>query len=135
MQQKYKFTAIYSDDSTYTQSPDDKSLFNGPDKSSFSDVLDRIDEVVKFVLINNTGTEEISVDLKTGLFTIRGCFPFKACDPSLELPSEEKLRLVYFRRNRRHFNGDVQVDHEIEYHIGWQVTVGGKNYVQTIAIL
>lgn len=128
---KYHFIALFEDGSFLTQNEDDVSRID-PTRSAFYDVFQRKDEVVVFALRNMD--TELKVDLGTGLFELNG-MPFRASNPSEQLPPETKYRLVFFRRHQHIRNlGNSEESHNIEYHIGWQATVNGKNYQQTIAI-
>ena len=129
---KYVFRATFKDGSTVHQTSADQSA-HVEGKNAFYDVLQRIPDVQVFSIVG----EEIiaSVDLRTGLFTLNG-FTFQATDPSIpNLKEATEFRLIYFKRHRHHFSQDgSEAAHEIEYHIGWQTTIGGKNYQQTIAL-
>lgn len=144
---KYLFTCRLKDGTIITQNPEDVSPTN-PEKSSFYDVHQRLDEVEVFSLVLVSPGKPIEpgidyvmfhVDLHDGRFVSsdRGRYTmFTTQDPSApELPPGTPFRLIYFRRVRLHFAGDQQVGKEIEYHIGWQATdAEGKNRQQTIAL-
>jgi hypothetical protein len=128
----YLFTALFTDGSTMSQTQEDRSA-TVEGKNAFHDVLQRITDVEVFAL--HSATVIVRVDLRTGLFTLNGC-TFQASDPSIpNLKDAPHFRLVYFKRHRRHFQqGAGEVGHEIEYHLGWQTTIDGKNYRQTLAL-
>lgn len=134
---KYKFKAEFENGEVYLQNEKDISLLD-PIRSCFYDVLKNPNKVSRFSLL--FGDEEISsVDLKTGIFSIKG-FPFI----TEQLPiSDPELRLVYFRRVNQHstfkivdgkYGDEIKRDADITYVIGWQTTIEGKNYEQVIGI-
>lgn len=146
---RWLFTAEFEDGTTIVQDQEDKSTTRTDGTgSTFTDVLAREDELVAFHLYHVNGKEAASVDLRTGAFVINGT-PFHAHEQFFE-PTQNKLRLVYFRETR--INNDVlstvledmTVDvqdglnprHFINrYFIGWQTTTkAGKNVQQTIAV-
>ena len=129
---KYLFEAHFRDDSVVEQTQDDRSA-TVEGKNAFYDVLQRISEVQTLSLTD--GEIIASVDLTSGLFSLNG-FTFQAGDPSIpNLKNATGFRLIYFKRHRHHFSQDgTEQGHEIEYHIGWQTTIDGKNYQQTIAV-
>jgi hypothetical protein len=131
---KYLFEAHLSDGTLIQQTPEDISTTD-PTRSSFYDVQQRIDDVEFFGIYNEHNT--YTVDLSDGHFEVNG-EPFNAGDPQVQLPTDAKFRLIYFRRNKLNFaancEGMEQTSHEVSYFIGWQVTVDGKNYQQTISV-
>ena len=130
---KYKFGCKFSDGTIYNQTPDDKPIFSETG-SSFTDVVKRIDDVVLFWIYSEETDIIAKVDLTTGLFAIND-IPFVASDPSQQFPHNTKFRLIFFRRHRHTSNVALEeLAHEIEFHIGWQCTINGKNYQQTIAL-
>ncbi len=128
---KYLFTCHLTDGTVINQAPDNKPTLSATG-SAFTDVANRIDEVEFFQISGEE--EQYAVDLTNGLFYINGK---EVCvsDPSTIIPEDVKRRLIYFRRNRIHFSGDGQEKDPIEYFIGWQATVNGKNIQQTISII
>ena len=127
---KYLFECHLADGTIIRQTPEDVSAHT-PGKNAFYDVLQRIDEVVLFGLIAEENA--YAVDLRTGWFQAN-CADF--CIPN-DLPEgDHKFRLIYFRRNFHTvmMGGELpeELKHIVEYHIGWQTTVDGKNYQQTI---
>lgn len=130
----YLFTCVLTDDTVINQAPDNKPTLSEIG-SAFTDVQNRIDEVAFFNLKSLDDNEEYGVDLITGLFYINGK-EVKLCDPSIKIPDDAKFRLIYFRRNRLHFTGDVQSKDPVEYFIGWQTNdVDGKNIQQTLSFI
>ena len=130
---KYLFTATFSDDTSIQQTPEDVSLVD-PKRSAFYDVLQRIaagDKLIGFSLTD--GTHTASLDLITGQFTING-LPF-GCYPDKMPTPEADYRLIYYRRHQQHFTLNYQeVGHDIQFVFGWQTTIAGKNYQQTIEV-
>ena len=122
---KYLFGAELEDGSIYKQTKDDVSQ-TVEGKSAFTDIAE---QKLKRFWLKKYG-EIYEVDLRTGLFTINGK-ELKCHDEPIK-----DLRLIYFRRHFHHSNMETgeQTGHEIEYHFGWQCTVGGKNIKQTISI-
>jgi len=127
-QLKYLFGVHYSDGSEFFQTPDDVSATD-PIRSAFYDVdLDR----VELFQLEGDGHKYL-VDLRDGHFEIDG-LPFIAGDPRVQ-PIGQELRLVYFRRHRESQHSDGTTSSApVEYHFGWQFTVDGKNYQQTLAV-
>lgn len=135
----YLFEADFSDGTTYVQGSDDVSLnhpvdADGNGKSAFTDVMDRIEDVIRFHLVN--GENRTTVDLKTGLFRING--------QTIALHDHEitsKLKLIYFRKVN--IDRDMDKDGKVTgqrhyvacYLIGWQMLGrDGKNITHVIAV-
>jgi hypothetical protein len=129
---RYLFVATFKDGSVIKQTQEDKSPTT-PGKNCFYDVLQRMPEVRTFEFIGNG--VRAGVNLETGHFSMNGA-TFLASDPSLiaNLNDIDGFRLVYFKRHRHTLSNYTEVSHGIEYHLGWQVTLDGKNYQQTIAL-
>lgn len=130
---KYLFECHFADGTVISQTPEDVSA-NTPGKNAFYDVLQRMDEVVLFGLISDD--HAYAVDLQTGWFQANHA---DFAVPN-DLPEgEHKFRLVYFRRNFQTVavGGELpeELSHIVEYHIGWQTTIDGKNYQQTIKVV
>ena len=123
---KYLFTAIYNDETTYEQSEDDLSKTT-PGRSAFFDIDH--DKLLAFAIHNDT--DVVLVRLDDGSFEING-LPFTIYDGPVE-----NRRLIYFRRHRHAFNvGLEELDHEVEYHIGWQGNEPGTgNNIQKTLII
>ena len=126
----YLFGAHFADGTEYFQTEEDISS-SDPTRSAFHDIAQRLNEVQLFQLTRQGHT--CLVDLRDGHFEIDGV-PFSAGDPSLNIPPGSPRRLNYFRRHSRVFQGRNQIGHAIEYHIGWQATVNGKNHQVTISV-
>jgi len=123
---KYLFGVHYKDGSEFFQTPWDISETD-PTKSAFFDICQP--EVELFQLDGED--HRYVVDLRDGHFEIDGV-PFFAQVP----PEGSELRLIFFRRHRHHFTlGMEEIQHEIEYHFGWQTTHEGKNYQQTLILI
>jgi hypothetical protein len=136
MSLKYLFECHFNDGTQLLQTSEDVSKID-PTRSAFYDVVQRLDDVSVFHLFENYpgySSLNLVVDLKTGLFSLNGV-PFLASDPSQSIPADAKFRLVFFRRHTHTNNiGGNEISHDVEYHVGWQTTVDGKNYQQTIAL-
>lgn len=137
---QFLFEADFSDGTTYHQDVDDTSLNYPPDadgngKSAFADVMDRIEDVIRFHLVN--GDQRTTVDLTNGLFAVNGQV-VELHDCELTSP----LKLVYYRKVR--VEKDVSAKGEesnhrhyiASYHIGWQMLgKDGKNVTHVLAVV
>jgi hypothetical protein len=127
----YLFTAIFEDGPIIQQTPEDVST-SDTSKSAFYDVLQRAGELVAFILEGEG--QRVGVDLQSGYFVVNGCV-FMSGDPRIQPPQATEYHLIYFRRHTHRFNPQLEeLDHEVEYVIGWQATIDGKNIQQTIAV-
>jgi hypothetical protein len=131
MELAYLFECHFVDGTMIQQTPDDISKLDSA-RSAFYDVSQRIDEVIVFGLVNDDHT--YVVDLRDGHFEIDGV-PFDISGQD-ELPAGTSYRLIYFRRVVHTITqGFVNMtDSTVKYHIGWQATVDGKNFQQTISV-
>jgi len=134
MSLQYLFTAYFKDGSTIKQTIEDVSTIN-PEKSAFYDVLQRIEDLSHFVLHDHkTIPNDVSVCLVDGSFNVNG-LALNVGDPRIQPPQDTEYRLIYFRRHTHRFNPQLEeLDHEVEYVIGWQATIDGKNIQQTIIV-
>jgi hypothetical protein len=134
MELGYLFECHFSDGTMLQQTAEDVSQIASSEehKSAFYDVMQRIDDVIVFGIVDPNHT--YSVDLRDGHFEIDG-LAFTIHDKE-DLPPDAKYRLVYFRRRTEAVTlGYVQAQtSSVAYHIGWQTTVDGKNYQKTIAV-
>jgi hypothetical protein len=91
----------------------------------FKEVLDRFDTLSTFSLHHKSKPLIITVDVKRGLISING---IQEADNDL-ITEKTNIRLIHFRRNKVHFNGNLQrTGHDIIYFIGYQyLTKEGKN--------
>lgn len=133
---KFLFEASYKDGTIYTQGAEDSSLFV-KDKNAFFDIFYQpfkpLEELVEFKLLNTETQDTYSVNLKSGMFSVNG-LRFEVGEP-LPDPRAER-RLIFFKRHFHNFNiGMEEKSHDIQYHIGWQATIKGKNYQQTINVM
>jgi len=92
---KYLFSAYFRDGTVLHQTEEDKSI-NNPDRNAYSDVLERLDEVIAFTL--SAGGHVWGVNLQDGWFNVDGV-RFRMHE---DLPAPRDFRLVYFLR-QRHF--------------------------------
>lgn len=108
----YVWQAVYNDGTNLSQ-------FDGEKENLFKDIIQ--EKLVSFILHENRKT--ISVDLEQGIFRIDGVV-FEVP----ELSYKKDYRLIYFRRVRRTMTtSGVNMGHEVENFIGYQLDVDGKN--------
>jgi hypothetical protein len=124
----YLFTCCLKDGTCIQQTQADVSASDST-RSAFYDVLQRIDEVETFRLTD--GSHTYLVDLRDGHFEVDGV-RFNA--QSDELPGTAEYRLIYFHRHCHQVVGGQMQGDLIEYYIGWQATIDGKNYKQMISV-
>jgi hypothetical protein len=126
---KYLFIAEYTDGTIFKQLAKDVSATD-PLRSSFYDVLNSGKEIKKFSLTD--GEDVYSVNLEDGYFDVNG----KSFFTGEPLPLPAKLRLIFYREHRHHFNRSdrQELAHEIDYVIGWQTTIKKKNYQQILRV-
>lgn len=146
----YTFGAHFTDGTEYFQTADDVSERGPQFGSAFSDIKDRLDEIELFQLEGNGQT--LLVDLRDGHFELNG-FPLTVGDPDVVIPRSVRRRLIYFRRVSHHRHHGVRCIGQdangnpiyesaggssnsttVQHHIGWQATVGEKNYKVTVAV-
>lgn len=133
---KFLFEAVYKDGTIYTQGAEDSSLFV-EGKNAFFDIYYQpfkpLEDLVEFRVTGTETNNTFSVNVQDGSFAVNG-LRFEVGEP---LPDPKaKRRLIFFKRHFHHFNvGMEQKGHEIQYHIGWQTTIKGKNYQQTINVM
>lgn len=129
---KYLFTAIFSDGTTYEQTPDDVSV-SVKTKSQFFDVLQREKELVSFHVASLDNTRVASVNLLTGEFALNG-LAFNLGDPRHPI-GHAPLRLIFFRQHLHHISNSVETQHDVTYHVGYQWNdETGRNHQQTLQI-
>jgi hypothetical protein len=131
---KYLFKVEFADGVLFEQNSEDKSLIE-PKRSAFFDVLEREKEsrILRFLLTN--GDHAYLVDLVDGHFEIDG-MSFN-CHETLPHDYPDR-RLIFYRQHRHDFNSaggamGEEINHTVEYFIGWQTTINGKNYKETIS--
>ena len=131
---KYLFECHFNDGTMLHQTQEDVSKIAPPEenKSAFYDVMQRINDVIVFGIVDEKHT--YVVDLRDGHFEIDG-MAFTIHDKE-DLPPDAVFRLIYFRRRVEQVTmGYVQAQSSsMKYHLGWQTTVDGKNYQKTIAV-
>jgi hypothetical protein len=121
----YLFTCQFKDGTTIKQTSEDISKTD-PTRSAFYDVVQRLPDVSKFSLAN--GQHTCAVDLTDGHFEIDG-FPFRTHEDLLG-----EYRLIYFRRHQHKRALGGPDAHSVQFFIGWQTTVDGKNIQSTIMV-
>ena len=132
MELKYLFTAEYDDGTSFSQTEEDVSRVD-PQRSAFYDVLNSGKRVMRFHL-DGQG-HRYTVDLRDGSFAGDGPSEFLEREEPPETPSE--YRLIFYRQHQHHFRADThkQIGHEVTYVIGWQATIGGQNFQQTMGVV
>lgn len=131
---KYLFTAEFKDGTWYRQSSDDSPRI-ADHGSSFTDITSRLDDISSFNLTSVADPSQfVAVDLRNSSFVVNG-LRFTAQDPSRMPPTGAVFHLVYFRQVTRSLNTLIKEEAvQVVYHIGWQTTVDGEEYRQTIAL-
>lgn len=142
---KYLFLAEYTDGTIQMQPHDDKSLLDPEKRSSFYDVLQSGKKIKKFSLIEDKllGGNKITVDLETGYFEVNGLSVLVESDKLPTTP--DKFDLIFYRQHTHDFNAKYnssgnmempqEISHTIEYFLGWQCNIKGKNYQAKIAVI
>jgi hypothetical protein len=134
MSLKYLFNAEFQDGSVINQTQEDVSSLD-PKRSQFYDVLEKDKEVpIKRFELFGDGTSLI-VDLEDGHFDLNGV----SFDCHETLPEDKpERRLIFYRKHTHNFNlvedEPKEKEHIVEYCIGWQATIKGKNYKETVTI-
>jgi len=110
--------AIYKDGTSLRQ-------FNGEKENLFGDINQ--EKLIVFKLGN-----VLSVDLRTGVFTVNG-LEFRVDGLSFR---EENYRLIFFRRKQYQISKDPQTKRfeNTEYFIGFQITIDGVNHKTMISL-
>lgn len=135
----YLFEADFSDGTTYYQGVDDESLAhpkdakgNGP--AAYRDVLDRLDEVLRFRLVGPAGRYE--VDLTNGLFSVNGIsFYIERPDIPLTDITLKYLRYVNVESTRNERGRETDRKHYVSrYVLGYTAKQGAKEVSHCIAI-
>jgi hypothetical protein len=118
MSKKYLFTALFNDGSRIVQTEEDKSaLVEG--KNCFYDVLERIEDVIFFEIVNSETNDAYAIDLVDLHFFVNGA-PCFIHDGPFAKPVTN-IRLIWFVRNQKDFNQNMEVIGERrQYFFGWQ---------------
>jgi hypothetical protein len=124
----YLFTCRLKDGTIIQQTQSDTSV-QDETRSAFYDVAQRLRDVKDFSLVGANHT--YFVDLTDGHFEIDGV-PFTVYAD--ELPSNQDLRLIYFRRHQQTTTTGAASAHTMQFHFGWQTTLNGKNIQSTITV-
>jgi hypothetical protein len=149
----YFFEAEYYDGRIYKQNQEDASVKYPPvrdenghlqGKSCMSDIQEDVDNflIKRFTLVGKGN--KITVNLDTGLFEVNG---LQVLLESTKLPAlPEHFRLRYYRQvtvdqniTYDKGNGEIQKVEQageafLEYFIGWECEIAGKQYEQKIAV-
>jgi len=113
--------------------------YEGEKENLFKGVLDRVDELEVFNLVNTKTNKAYRLNLFTGVLNIiqQGTFMRK---PEPELTTKRKLRLIFFRRMEKNmgFSGTIESSGEptlIAYFLGYQYNDDvGKNHKLLVQI-
>lgn len=128
---KYTFECLFQDGSAIIQTQDDVSRLDLK-RSQFYDVLEKDKEtpITRFALTGDGNY--LMVDLTDGHFELNDV-PF---DCHETLPEDKPLRrLIFYRQHTHHANLEgKEIAHEVAYCIGWQCTINGKNYKETVTL-
>lgn len=132
MDTKYAFhwRAQFTDGSTLKQ-------FDENGEHGFGEIQDKEDALTSFWLDfqNNNYSVSIGVDLTDGSFNINDFTIEPMLDDVKWKDLNVDFRVIYFRRNRRHYTAEMlPLGHDIDYFIGWQTTYEGKNYKRILKI-
>ena len=129
----YLFVCRFKDGTIIQQTAEDVSQKDST-RSSFYDVMQRLEEVETFTLVKQDDRQHsFMVDLRDGHFEIDGV-PF--CVSSEELPNNVKFRLIYFHRHQHRVvqGQSLMGEAPVQYFIGWQTNLlNGENVQQTIS--
>jgi len=135
---KYLFRAEFRDGTVYDQHIDDLPQIS-PVGSSYTDIISRLDDVARFSLRVKYAPEIADnvclVNLDTGKFTV--CGQEITVNTSPAPPEGEELNLIYFRAvtyTRVDAGSETSESVEVEYHIGYQFTIDGKQHQRTISV-
>lgn len=110
------WTAVFKD-STIKQFDNEKEQTQ---EHTFKEILDRQDELEKFILVNVNTNCTYTVDLKNGTISFGDIEP----DQDQIVDTKYKYRLIYFRRVLRTFGLDLREvgNANITYFLGYQYT-------------
>jgi len=126
--EKFTWLAVFKDNSELSQYPEGTEMGDETEETNFRQVIENQDQLKTLKLITEDGPE-YSVDLETGEFKLNGV------SETPTVPPGAVLRPINVRRIRRIFDQlGQQIRVEITHILGWQTTVGGKNYKTTIQV-
>jgi hypothetical protein len=123
----YEWVARYSDGTElhqFDETLDKENLFADIDQS----------KLAEFSIVKKDGSKTLSVNVKTGLFSLNGSRFTQIEDNGVpmfigkELPEDVSVRLIYFRRVLRilKINSQEKTLINIFHFLGWQGSVEGK---------
>lgn len=130
---EYLFIAETINGTIIKQTPDDKSLLDPINRSTFYDVLHCESPIKKFSLIGKGHV--FSIDLTDGHIEIDGKYFYTQKPPEHSL-----LSVIYYRQVQQKIGNEVEVRPDgveevrkilkpiTRYFIGWQTNYKGKNY-------
>lgn len=131
VQLKYLFVAQFDDGRVINQTPEDKSIIDPEKRSQFYDVLQHPAKLEYFTLVGDGNV--IKVDLRSGIFYVNGLAVLLESEKLPTIP--DKFDLIFYRQHTHHFNlKHEEIDHNIEYFIGWKCKIKGKTYQQKLAV-
>jgi hypothetical protein len=124
----YLFEAHLKDGTIIKQTQDDISTTGTG--SAFTDVRLRMNEVTVFGIYADT-QDTWAVDLRDGTF-YHNNHAFTL--PCPEVTETNNRRLIYYRQHQHVIEQGQEHSHTVQFVIGWQATVEGKNHQRTIAV-
>jgi len=126
MKLSFHWLAIFNDGTMLAQ------IENGVE-NRFQIVKDRFDDLVGFILHNKDNSSVFVVDLLKGQLKFG---PMYSLEGEETKEVKKNIRLIYFRRNQIILSQNgAQMDHIIEYHLGFQYQdEEGKNKQTVIKI-
>ena len=118
---KYLWVAFFEDGNIIIQPEDDKYSKHDNkaehNPSAFRDILDHQKEskLMNFLLLHDDDTEQISLDLSNGEFSLGG-FPFFLGDEG-----EVERKLIFYRNVEQKFiDGEAQDPEIVSYSVGYE---------------
>ncbi len=119
---EYIFIAELFNGTIYKQTPEDISL-KTVGRSAYYDIKD--EKIKRFSLVGKGHI--FTIDLENGNLEVDGN-KFYTKRP----PERSELRLIYYRQVQQHMRSgpseDSLLSSSVKYFMGWQTTVGDKNY-------
>lgn len=123
---RYLFKAVLFDGTLFEQTQEDKSIYT-EGKNAFYDVLQRLNEVHAFALINQETGQEYLVDLTDGHFEAEGVPFLLHNDPIGD------FKLVFFKRNTIGITN--RNPYPVGYNFGFEAKDLANNKIQRLVTL